>query len=149
MLMLPFSFNSTWSGCDSFSQDAALGCLRNTSVDIWHICGDLAVLKGQPQNDSTELESLLYSMLIAATKGSYTGEHTFILIHQHVMQNWQQWLLRVRSNPWCCPIDGTLLKCIARRNCALFFVSRACLQGVQVTDPIAAIHQGHADVYEI
>jgi hypothetical protein len=29
----------------------------------------LAVLKGQPQNESTELESLMYSMLYAATKG--------------------------------------------------------------------------------
>jgi len=109
----------------------------------------LAALKGQPQNESTELESLLYSMLYAATKGRlHWGAYLHTdprardakLAAMGVASRFEAVVLS--------RIDDTLLKRVAKCLRALFFVGGECLQGVQVKDFIAAIHQCHAEVSE-
>jgi hypothetical protein len=109
----------------------------------------LAVLKGQPQNESTELESLMYSMLYAATKGKL---HWGACLHTDPAARDAKLAAMVVESEFealvLSRIDDTLLKRIAKCLRALFFVSGRCLQGVQVKDFIAAIHQGHAEVTE-
>jgi len=109
----------------------------------------LAALKGEPQNESTELESLLYSLLCAATKGKlHWGAYLHTdprardakLAAMGVASRFEAVVLS--------RIDDTLLKRVAKCLRALFFVGGECLQGVQVKDFIAAIHQCHAEVSE-
>jgi len=109
----------------------------------------LAVLKGQPQNESTELESLLYSMLYAATKGRL---HWGAYLHTDPRARDAKLAATVVASRFeavvLSRIDDTLLKCVAKRLRVLFFDRGECLQGVQVKDFIAAIHQCHAEVSE-
>ena len=109
----------------------------------------LAVLKGQPQNESTELESLMYSMLYAATKGKL---HWGAYLHTDAaardakvaaMSSGSEFEALVLSR-----IDDALLKRIAKCLRALIFVNGECLQSVSVKDFVAAIHQGHAESCE-
>ena len=103
----------------------------------------LAVLSGQPQSESTELESLLYSMLYAATKGKL---HWGAYFHTDAAARDAQLAAMVVDDEFesvvVSRIDDHLLRCVARCVRALFFVSGKCLQDVQFKNFIAAIDQG-------
>jgi len=88
----------------------------------------LAAVKGQPQNESTELESLLYSMLYAATKGR---------LH---------WGAYLHTDPRARDAKLAAMGVTSRSEAVV--LSRID-EGVQVKDFIAAIHQCHAEVSEI
>ena len=101
----------------------------------------LAVLSGQPQ--SAELESLLYRVLYAATKGKLNWGaylHTDsaargVKLAAMAIDDEFESVVVSRIDEW-------LLKCVARCLRALFFENGKCLQGVQFKNFIAAIDQG-------
>ena len=100
----------------------------------------IAVLRGQPQNESTELESLLYSMLYAATKGNlHWQSHLHLTRHAEtaamVVDNEFESL--VLSH-----IDDAVLKSVATGLRSLFFWKEKCLQGIQAQDFMLAMNHG-------
>ena len=103
----------------------------------------LAVLRGQPQSESTELESLLYSMLYAATKGKL---HWGAYLHTDSAARDAKLAAMVVDDEFesvvVSRIHDRLLKGVAKRLRALFFENGKYLQGVQFKKFIDAIDQG-------
>ena len=103
----------------------------------------LAVLTGQPQSESTELESLLYSMLYAATKGKL---HWGAYLHTDSAARDVKLAAMVVDDEFesvvVSRIDDLSLKSVAKCVRALFFQDGKRLQGVQFKKFVAAIDQG-------
>jgi len=103
----------------------------------------LAVLSGQPQSESTELESLLYSMLFAATKGKL---HWGAYLHTDSAARDVKLAAMVVDDEFesvvVSRIDDLSLKSVAKCVRALFFQDGKGLQGVQFKKFVAAIDQG-------
>lgn len=100
----------------------------------------LAILDGQPHSVCTELESLLYSMLYAATRGRL---HWGAYLHTDCAARDAKLAAMAIDNETdskvVSRIHDSLLKGVAKRLHALFFESGKCLQDVQCEDFIAAI----------
>lgn len=105
----------------------------------------LAVMNAEHQSVSTELESLLYSMLYAATKGKlHWGGYLHFDPAAYdakvaAMVSNDRFESKVVSR-----IDDILLRNVARSIRSLFFAGGRYMKGVQVESFVAAINQGQA-----
>lgn len=129
-----------------------ISCVTQVRLQASEVTGtpaflSLAVLSGQPQTESTELESLLYSMLYAATKGKL---HWGAYLDTDSAARDAKLAAMVVDDEFesvvVSRIDDSLLRCVARCVRALFFVNGKRLRGVQSKNFVAAIGQGQ-DAY--